>query len=819
MPFAVAQPRSSSRPSVQEIDWQEANRFLKLLNKQVGRVRMRGFYHATNPKKAGDPGRKGGADRSQMQQWQLDGRGIYVVINDGGDRDSEITDCWAYFCEWDDRPKEQQVEEWKNLSLPEPTIQVDSGGKSVHNYWILTEPVPPARWKLIQTRLLDHANADRTLKNPSRVMRLPGTYHVDGTGAMGAKCSILSESGIKYSSEDIEKCLPDEEYYDHSRKAERHREDETHDESDIQAALNCIPPAIPGQGQYAFYRNLLWSLIKVCGNAETAGQLMRRHSPEFREIDFLLRNGGEQIGEGTFWYWAKKHGYVRERKRGPTRAARIQSKTHGEAREAAAAAGAGAVVSNYQIYDKSSTEFIQLCEQHVFQRISDHWICVDGVLHHWNGIHFAAATDESLAPIVGAFLGELVHIKAETETVSFPWRRPKYVDEVIAWVKKTCVPIEVNPRNAINCANGVVRWEWDGTRLNVSLMPHDPGFGMTYVTEYAYDPEADSSHLWTLMEAVSPEDRDTIQRILGSALDLPKYRAVRGRPRAVLMIGAGSNGKDAIRGALRDTLGGRNLSGCSLNDFRQYDTGRKFGIAGLRGAAVNWCSENSEFIKIDGLQSLKAAISGDELSFELKGVQEQQFTPSALFVFNLNKDPSLSGDQYAIGSRFHAFRFNRRFVNEVKAPGDVKADPRFKDDPDFIARYICPSFLNFLLDGLALAVDQGIDYSTGKKAMDELRRGSSHLFDFCDAKGLHWVGGDASVYASDVWGLLDRWYEEEGYRDRHGRWVEERSDDRAVKASRLMPDRLKVVFPEMSRRLDPETRRLELVGLAWQGYD
>jgi phage/plasmid-associated DNA primase len=793
---------------VQEIDWQEAVRFLKLLNKQAGRVRLRAFYHATNPLKAGDPGRKSGADRPLLQQWQHEGRGIYVVINDGGDRDTEITDCWAYFCEWDDRPKEQQVEEWKNLGLPEPTIQVDSGGKSVHNYWILNEPVPPIRWKLIQTRLLDHANADRTLKNPSRVMRLPGTYHVDGTGALGAKCSILNESGFKYSSEDIEKCLPAEEYYEHSRKAERYEETEQHDESEIQAALNCIPAAVPGQGQYAFYRNLLWSLIKVCGNAETAGQLMRRHSPEFREIDFLLRNGGEQISEGTFWYWAKKHGFTRERK-GPTRVVR---------RVEAPVVAADAAVSNHQIYDKSSTEFIELCEQHVFRRISEHWICVDGVLHHWNGIYFAATTDESLAPIVGAFLGQLCHISSKTEEVSFPWRRPKYVDEVISWVKKTCTPVEVNPRNAINCANGVVRWEWEGTRLNVSLMPHDPGQGMTYVTEYNYDPEADSSYLWALLEAVTPEDRDTMQRILGSALDLPKYRAVRGRPRAVLMIGGGSNGKDAIRGALRDTLGGRNLSGCSLNDFRQYDTGRKFGIAALRGSAVNWCSENSEFIKIDGLQSLKAAISGDELSFELKGVQEQQFVPSALFVFNLNKDPSLSGDQYAIGSRFHAFRFNRRFVSEVKAPGDVKADPRFKDDPDFIARYICPAFLNWLLEGLSIAVGDGIDYSTGKAAMDELRRGSSHLFDFCDAKGLHWVGGESFVYASDVWSLLDKWYEDEGYRDRHGRWIEERSDDRAVKAARLMPDRLKVVFPEMSRMLDPENRRARLMGLAWQGF-
>ena len=42
-----------------------------------------------------------------IKEWQKDkdGHGVYVVINEGGDRDKDITHCNALFSEWDDQPK------------------------------------------------------------------------------------------------------------------------------------------------------------------------------------------------------------------------------------------------------------------------------------------------------------------------------------------------------------------------------------------------------------------------------------------------------------------------------------------------------------------------------------------------------------------------------------------------------------------------------------------------------------------------------------------------------------------------------------------
>lgn len=54
-----------------------------------------------------------------------------------------------------------------------------SGGKSIHCYWLLDEPMAPGPWRELQARLIAHAGGDKQCKNPSRLMRLPGFRYVD----------------------------------------------------------------------------------------------------------------------------------------------------------------------------------------------------------------------------------------------------------------------------------------------------------------------------------------------------------------------------------------------------------------------------------------------------------------------------------------------------------------------------------------------------------------------------------------------------------------------------------------------------------------
>lgn len=296
-----------------QFDRDEARAFIRALRKPAAAIRLRAFYHSDNPAKQNDKGRKGGPEPALIEQWQAEGRGVYVVINDGGDKDADITTCRAIFCEWDDRPVEWQVTAWQELNLPEPSLQVATGGKSIHNYWILDTPIAPDQWLPLQARLLDYTEADQTTRNLARVLRLPGTFYADGNGALTDKVTVIHNSEKYYTYEELDSIIPTEELQLEQQQAQSFTQYEKQDLAEIEKALSHIPAAVPKTKQYPFYRNLLWALIKACeevgGGVEDAKRLMKRHSPLFAEVDQVAASSFNRINAASFWYWARKDGY------------------------------------------------------------------------------------------------------------------------------------------------------------------------------------------------------------------------------------------------------------------------------------------------------------------------------------------------------------------------------------------------------------------------------------------------------------------------------------------------------------------------------
>lgn len=193
---------------------ERSQHFLALLGKKPATTCLRAVYpkgHAklTEPKR--DRGRKHPCwDSAQVERWQHEGLNVYVVINDGGQSDQSISSCRALFCEWDNREKDWQLTAWQELGLPEPTMQVDSGGRSIHSYWVFEEPIEPSCWRDLQARLLAHTGSDLTLKNLSRVMRLPGCYYLKAPQDVQplVMTEIVSEAGVRYTAEQLEQVLP-----------------------------------------------------------------------------------------------------------------------------------------------------------------------------------------------------------------------------------------------------------------------------------------------------------------------------------------------------------------------------------------------------------------------------------------------------------------------------------------------------------------------------------------------------------------------------------------------------------------------------------
>ncbi len=104
-------------------------------------------------------------------------QGIYFAVNSGGTHDKDIDRINAIFCEIDDRPIIEQHDILDNQSPWSPSIRIETK-KSVHAYWLLSEPITTENFLELQQGLIKFYNSDKSIKNLSRVMRVPFFNHV-----------------------------------------------------------------------------------------------------------------------------------------------------------------------------------------------------------------------------------------------------------------------------------------------------------------------------------------------------------------------------------------------------------------------------------------------------------------------------------------------------------------------------------------------------------------------------------------------------------------------------------------------------------------
>jgi putative DNA primase/helicase len=378
------------------------------------------------------------------------------------------------------------------------------------------------------------------------------------------------------------------------------------------------------------------------------------------------------------------------------------------------------------------------------------------------------------------------------------------INQVYDWVVAGIAvdPNTINPEG-LNCSNGVLRINPDGSHI---LMPHTYKQVYTYVG-CSYDPNIVAVDCDRLLECLEPPQREIFLRTAAAALNLKLVRSkLTGRGvKGLLCYGEGSNGKDTLRAVLAVVFG-RGMTGKSLSDFKSYDLGRKFTLAGVEGSICNWASENTAKVDLDNIQSLKQFITGDPIDIERKGKDSYEYKPVAIFFANCNKLPSITGGTAAIDDRYGILRFDKTYArNAIAAEGQLEADPRFKDDEKFILEQVAPAMLNKLLERLPLLLSEGIDYKATKDAMQKAQEESRHLWQFAREVGLE-VQAGGRVWITDLWDLLVNWYEGMGILDKepgsNGKekliWHDlSNKYDSPVKSINQLSSRFSEIFPKV----------------------
>lgn len=111
----------------------------------------------------------------------------------GSEADVALARC--LFADWDDLLPPDAAARIAGAGLPPASLIVDSG-HGVHAYWRLASPLTDMEtWKAAQLKLIGIAGSDPKIKDPPRVMRLPGFINfADPEKDEGdANCSIIAQ--------------------------------------------------------------------------------------------------------------------------------------------------------------------------------------------------------------------------------------------------------------------------------------------------------------------------------------------------------------------------------------------------------------------------------------------------------------------------------------------------------------------------------------------------------------------------------------------------------------------------------------------------
>lgn len=156
-----------------QVDFASANRFIELIAGHDTSVCFRLIHDSDKSKAAITLFGTLSEHWKRIKTAQREGYGVFMVVNEGGNKDVEITKIRAVFIDADNRPLPSS---WHI----QPNFIVRRDANHWHAYWIVREGTV-ADFPVLQKRLAAFYRTDAMVSNKSRVMRIPGFLHQKGT--------------------------------------------------------------------------------------------------------------------------------------------------------------------------------------------------------------------------------------------------------------------------------------------------------------------------------------------------------------------------------------------------------------------------------------------------------------------------------------------------------------------------------------------------------------------------------------------------------------------------------------------------------------
>jgi P4 family phage/plasmid primase-like protien len=633
-----------------------------------------------------------------------DGYEAYFTVagfqGQGSNKIEDVTNVNTFFIDIDGRKDQAELDKISQMLPPTAIVETKNG---YHIYWLLDEPTYKDdmsdlewttflhSWRNAEERLVSYFNADKQVKDVTRILRVPNSYYWKKTGSLYKQPDALDkafkvvlqhlDASKRYSLNDVNTFLDENspETATTSTPSELKHIQVTAKATDEakNAFFEKVEQLYPTTERPSFKRiysaneeslppnysrnKALLVLASLAKRAKVNANELYKHVLETGWHGMALERGGPNEIKVTIES-AYKNGYTFG-----FRDELIAWNMNHEESEKLNEVYATLSKEKREV-DKvrfSNYEFELLNRNPNLKKTREGAV----LFNYINGVYVMLTNDEVNTMVMNAFHEDLL----------WGYKTKKCVADKIACLMPL-IPIMVESTDTkyANMKNGLLNLE------TLELTPHTPDYVSLIQHPFDYNPVATCpTWLRALQGWTEGDEAEGKQAVLQEYAGYCITRSMK-YAKALFLIGDGGNGKSTYADTIAMMIGDAGVSRISLEDLY-----KDFGLTGLIGKRLNIVEEISG--NYFHSHRLKSMISGEEVTANMKYKEQFKFKQQAKFIFAVNQMPRVDDSSSGTERRILAVHFKNNFR---KNP-DV--DLRFTEGK--LAAEL-PGIFNWALEGL-----------------------------------------------------------------------------------------------------------------------
>lgn len=711
------------------IDATEAERFLARIDPSPAFC----FRTFADRKTPGASGRNYAGTFASLRQRLIadnhEGRGIFVVVNAGGQNAASIARVRAVFADLDGAPLDPII-----ACELQPHVIVESSPSRFHCYWI-TERLELGDFKLVQHRIAQMFGSDESVDDLPRVMRLPGFIHQKGQ-PFRSRIIHLSDAA-PYSADEILRAFPPLAVRP-SKAAATHGKVITGRHSDVlKQTAQAARKVVKGEATRA-------EAMADLRDMRDAGRWSRDVPDDElrRAMDGALAKFGTEEWQAT--------------------------PAQGDAHSACSHVANG---------------------HRLARHFHDRALYVEGIgWHHrttgrWQHDELAVrALAQGLGKIIAKEAADLAQWVADAPDTNERKRREEAMNARFRWASQS--EQSSNITSSLSEAEPLIRCKAEHLDADPDLLgmpngvmdlrtitwrPYRPEDRITKATAVDFDLHATAPRWRQFITETfaDPELSDFVQRLAGYCLS-----GHRGEHLLPILHGSGANGKSVFLGTLQYVLGEYASGAAPGLLIRQPGSEHPTGLADLQGRRLVIVSETGEAGRLNEEQA-KALTGGDTITARRMHQDFYGFKPTHQLVMQTNHRPRVTGTDEGIWRRLRLIPFDRIVPAEQR-------DPKLADG----LKGEAPGILAWCVEGWRKYQATGLTTPRAVIAASKEYRDASDVIGAFIAEECE-IGMHFTVTSGDLYRRYVEWCEEAGERARPQKDFGMRLAERGMEQARI----------------------------------